>query len=33
MIVLTLSGDRVSAVTRFVDNGNMARFGMPWTLA
>jgi RNA polymerase sigma-70 factor (ECF subfamily) len=29
MIVLTLSGDRISAVTRFVDNSNMARFGLP----
>jgi SnoaL-like domain len=33
MIVLTLSGDRISAVTRFVDNSNMARFGMPRMLA
>jgi len=33
MIVLTLSGERISAVTRFVDNSNMARFGMPLTLA
>jgi len=33
MIVLTLEGDRISAVTRFVDNSNMARFGMPQTLA
>ena len=29
MIVLTLEGDRISAVTRFVDNSNMARFGLP----
>ena len=29
MIVLTLSGDRISAITRFVDNSNMARFGLP----
>ena len=33
MIVLTLEGDRISAVTRFVDNSNMARFGMPRMLA
>jgi len=33
MIVLTLSGDRISAVTRFVDNSNMTRFGMPRMLA
>jgi len=33
MIVLTLEGNRISAVTRFVDNSNMARFGMPQTLA
>jgi RNA polymerase sigma-70 factor (ECF subfamily) len=33
MIVLTLSGDRISAVTRFVDNSNMARFGLPRMLA
>jgi RNA polymerase sigma factor (sigma-70 family) len=29
VIVLTLSGDRISAVTRFVDNSTMARFGLP----
>jgi hypothetical protein len=29
MIVLTLSGDRISAVTRFVENSNLARFGLP----
>jgi RNA polymerase sigma-70 factor (TIGR02960 family) len=29
MIVLTLAGDRISAVTRFVDNSNLARFGLP----
>ena len=27
IIVLTLEGDRISAITRFVDNSNMARFG------
>jgi len=29
MIVLTLEGDRLSAITRFVDNSNLARFGLP----
>ena len=33
MIVLTLEGNRISAVARFVDNSNMARFGMPRMLA
>jgi len=33
MIVLTLDGDQISAVTRFVDNGNLARFGLPPMLA
>jgi RNA polymerase sigma-70 factor, ECF subfamily len=33
LIVLTLEGDRISAVTRFVDNGNLARFGLPGMLA
>jgi RNA polymerase sigma-70 factor (TIGR02960 family) len=32
MIVLTLSGDRISAITRFVDSSIMARFGLPRTL-
>jgi RNA polymerase sigma-70 factor (ECF subfamily) len=32
MIVLTLSGDRISAVTRFVDNGHLGRFGLPLLL-
>jgi RNA polymerase sigma-70 factor (ECF subfamily) len=32
MIVLTLSGDRISAVTRFVDNENLGRFGLPLAL-
>ena len=32
MIVLTLEGDRISAITRFVDNSNMARFGLPQIL-
>ncbi len=29
MIVLTLEGDEISAITRFVDNSNLARFGLP----
>ncbi len=33
MIVLTLDGDQISAVTRFVDNANLARFGLPPMLA
>ena len=33
MIVLTLEGDRISAITRFVDNSNLARFGLPQMLA
>jgi RNA polymerase sigma-70 factor (TIGR02960 family) len=33
MIVLTLAGDRISAITRFVDNSNLARFGLPRMLA
>ena len=33
LIVLTLSGDRISAVTRFVDNNNLVRFGLPRMLA
>ena len=32
MIVLTLEGDRISAITRFVDNSNMARLGLPQML-
>ena len=32
MIVLTLEGDRISAITRFVDNDVMRAFGMPETL-
>src|SRR5262249_26284611 len=32
-LVLELSGDRIAAVTRFVDNSNMARFGLPRMLA
>ena len=33
MIVLTLEGDRISAITRFIDNSNLARFGLPRMLA
>ena len=33
LIVLTLEGERISAVTRFVDNGNLARFGLPGVVA
>ena len=33
MIVLTLAGDMISALTRFTDNGNLARFGLPLALA
>ena len=33
IIVLTLEGDRISAITRFVDNSNMDRFGLPRMLA
>ena len=32
MIVLTLEGDRISAITRFVDKSNMARCGLPQML-
>jgi len=32
MIVLTLEGDRISAITRFVDNDTMRAFGLPETL-
>jgi RNA polymerase sigma-70 factor (ECF subfamily) len=33
IIVLTLEGERISAITRFVDNSNLARFGLPRRLA
>jgi hypothetical protein len=29
MVVLTLEGDRISAITRFVDNSLMSWFGLP----
>jgi RNA polymerase sigma-70 factor (ECF subfamily) len=32
LIVLTLAGDRISAITRFNDNSVLARFGLPRTL-
>ncbi len=32
MIVLTLAGGRISAITRFIDDGVMEFFGMPQTL-
>jgi RNA polymerase sigma-70 factor, ECF subfamily len=32
LVVLTLDGDRVSAITRFMDNSVLARFGLPRTL-
>jgi hypothetical protein len=33
LIVLTLEGGRISAITRFVDNGLLERFGLPSRLA
>jgi len=32
LLVLTLSGDRICALTRFLDNGLLPRFGCPRTL-
>jgi RNA polymerase sigma-70 factor (TIGR02960 family) len=32
LIVLTLEGDRISAITRFIDNSVLAHFGFPRTL-
>lgn len=32
LLVLTLDGDRISALTRFLDSSVMARFGLPRTL-
>jgi hypothetical protein len=32
MIVLTLEGNRISAITRFIDNSTMGPFGLPETL-
>jgi RNA polymerase sigma-70 factor (ECF subfamily) len=33
MLVLTLSGDRISALTRFIDNSLLPYFGLPRTLS
>jgi RNA polymerase sigma-70 factor (TIGR02960 family) len=33
LLVLTLAGNQVSAITRFADRGVLARFGLPRTLA
>ncbi len=33
LLVLELSGDRISAITRFADTGLLARFGMPRVLS
>ena len=33
MVVLTLDGDRISSITRFVDNSLMSWFGLPGSLA
>jgi hypothetical protein len=32
ILVLTLEGDRISAITRFLDNAVLPRFGLPRTL-
>jgi hypothetical protein len=32
MLVLTLAGDQISAVTGFLDNGPLPMFGLPRTL-
>jgi RNA polymerase sigma-70 factor (ECF subfamily) len=32
LVVLTLEGDRIAAITRFLDNSVMSRFGLPRTL-
>ena len=32
MIALTLAGDRIGGVIRFLDNGILPRFGVPATL-
>jgi hypothetical protein len=32
MLVLTLAGDRIHAITGFTDNSALARFGLPRTL-
>ncbi|MEA2212894.1 MAG: hypothetical protein QOF83_2842, partial [Solirubrobacteraceae bacterium] len=32
VLVLTLAGDRISAITHFVDSSVLGRFGLPRTL-
>jgi hypothetical protein len=32
LIVLTLEGDQISAITTFIDSSVMSRFGLPRTL-
>jgi hypothetical protein len=32
LLVLTLQGDRISAITRFLDNSILPSFGLPRTL-
>ena len=32
VLVLTLEGDRIAALTRFADSGILARFGLPRTV-
>jgi len=32
VLVLTLEGDRIAALTRFADTGILARFGLPRTV-
>jgi RNA polymerase sigma-70 factor, ECF subfamily len=32
LLVLTLSGERICALTRFLDNGLLVHFGFPRTL-
>ncbi|MCL2732812.1 MAG: RNA polymerase subunit sigma-70, partial [Actinomycetia bacterium] len=32
VLVLTLRGDRVAAMTRFIDTGILSRFGLPRSL-
>ena len=32
LVVLTLAGDQVCAITRFGDNGLLPHFGLPQTL-
>ena len=32
IMVLTMEGDRISAITRFIDNALLQQFGLPRTL-